>query len=151
MNQLGGIEFRPAHKGDVDRLVPFVTEGMRADLYPMVPSRAKIAATVNGVIASPTNFNLMAVDTGRVVGAIAAVVAEIMFFERFEAHVIVCRATVPGVGRKMIAALRQWADSNIMIRRVQVPQEFHADPRALKLLARYGFDQRVTTCVYYKR
>lgn len=84
------------------------------------------------------------------VGGIAAAVVEMPFFERWEAHVIMCRAVVPGVGRRLIAALRAWADQDFRIKRVLFPQEFHADPRALRMLARYGFKQTVTTAIYYK-
>lgn len=129
----------------------FAIEGMRADLYPGLRlSRKKVDAVVEHFRGSWTDFHLVAFDKGKVAGAIAAAVQELLFFERAEAHVVMCRAVVPGVGRRLIAALRAWAGSDIRVRRVQFPQEFHADPRAVRLLARYGFTQCVTTCVFNK-
>jgi hypothetical protein len=144
------VEYRRLKPEDVADVAEFAAVGMQAHRYPLRVSMAKVNATVQHFERSATDFHLVAFDGGKVAGAIAAAVAELPFFERWEAHVVMCRAVVPGVGRRLIAALRAWADQDFRIKRVQFPQEYHADPRALKLLARYGFAQTVTTAVYYK-
>lgn len=124
---------------------------MRLDLYPELEiSKIKVEFVAKHFADSWHDFHLVAFDAGRVVGGIAAAVQEPLFFGRAEAHVVGCRAVVPGVGRRLIAALRKWADTDSRVRRVIFPQEFHADPRALKLLARYGFTQHAISCVYNK-
>lgn len=121
------------------------------DLYPSIElSRLKVEFVTKHFAESFQDFHLAAFEGSRVLGAIAAAVQEPLFFSRAEAHVVMCRAVVPGVGRRLIAALRRWADQDDRVRRVIFPQEFHADPRALRLLARYGFTQRMTTCVFNK-
>ena len=144
------MEYRLLDHADLTAVANFAAEGMQAHRYPMRVSMAKVHATVAHFARSRGDFHLVAFDNGRVVGAIAALVSELPFFERFEAHVVMCRAIVPGVGRKLIAALKAWAENDFRIKRVQFPLEFHADPRQARLLERYGFKQQVTTCVFYK-
>ena len=145
------MEYRRLKPEDMPAVAAFAIEGMRADLYPGLRlNEAKVLGVVDHFRKSCRDFHLVAFDSGRVAGAIAAVVSEMLFFERCEAHVVMCRAVVPGTGSRLIGALRAWADEQMMLRRVQFPQEFHADPRALKLLARHGFSQQVTTCVFNK-
>lgn len=145
------MEYRRITVAEVPAVAAFAIEGMRVDLYPGISvSDLKVAFVARHFAESWQDFHLVAFEDGKVVGAIAAAVSDILFFERAEAHVVMCRAVVHGVGRRLIAALRKWADTDDRVRRVLFPQEFHADPRALKLLARYGFTQHVTTCVYNK-
>ena len=144
------MEYRRLKPEDRHAVAEFATVGMQAHRYPLRVSAGKVQATVQHFEKSASDFHLVAFDGPTVVGAIAAVVSELPFFERWEAHVVMCRAVVPGVGRRLIAALRAWADQDFRIKRVQFPQEYHADPRALKLLARYGFSQTMTTAIYYK-
>lgn len=146
------MEYRRITIEDVPKVSAFAIEGMRVELYPGINlSRLKVEFVTKHFAESWADFHLVAFDgAGKVVGAIAAVVSEILFFDRAEAHVVMCRATVPGVGRRLIAALRRWVDTDDRVRRALFPQEFHADPRALKLLARYGFTQQMVTCVFNK-
>ena len=146
------MEYRRITLAEVPSVAGFAIEGMRVDLYPGIElSKLKVEFVTKHFAESWADFHLVAFDgTGKVVGAIAAVVSELLFFDRAEAHVVMCRATVPGVGRRLIAALRKWVDSDDRVRRALFPQEFHADPRALKLLARYGFAQQAVTCVFNK-
>lgn len=145
------MEYRKLTKADLPEAAAFAIEGMRAEMYPALRvAPAKVLALVTHFERSGHDFHLGAWHDGRLVGAIAALSSEMLLHDWCEAHVVMCRAVVPGVGRRLIGALRDWAMADPRIRRVQFPQEFHADPRALRLLARYGFQQRVTTCVLYK-
>lgn len=145
------MEYRRLTTQDIPAVAAFAIEGMRVDLYPGLElSRLKVEFVTKHFAESFQDFHLAAFDAGRLVGAIAAAVQEPLFFNRAEAHVVMCRAVVPGVGRRLIAALRRWADQDQRVRRVIFPQEFHADPRVLRLLGRYGFTQRTTVCVFNK-
>lgn len=135
---------------EVHPLASFAIEGMQAEKYPLHVSRAKVVAVIELVRSGAPHFGLAAIQGGRIVGAIAAVVAEMLFHERCEAHVVMCRAVVPGVGRRLIAALRDWALADFKIRRVQFPIEEFGDPRTGKLLARYGFGRAQMNSILYK-
>lgn len=144
------MEYRRIRSEDRAAVIAFTTEGMQAHRYPLRVSPGKMQAMVQHFEKANRDFSLGAFDGPVMVGGIAALVQEMPFFERWEAHVILCRAVVPGVGRRLIAELRKWADGDFRIKRVLFPQEYHADPRALRLLARYGFAQTMTTAIYYK-
>lgn len=145
------MEFRRIQAADVDAVAAFVIEGMRPELYPLHLDRAKVRAVVEAFIEpSRDQFQLAAFDGDRMVGGIAAVVMPMLFFERHEAHVVLCRATTPGAGRRLLRELRGWADADMRIRRVVWPMEFHADPRIQLLAARVGFKNTLTVCTYYK-
>lgn len=146
------IEYRRLTLEDTQVVADFAIEGMRADLYPgLRPSASKVLGVVNHFRQSERDFHLVAFDGKRVVGAIAALVSEMLFFERSEAIVVMCRSVVPGVGMRMFSALRAWADDQMMVRRVVFPLEFHADPRQSAVLdKRYGFKRSTRTCVFEK-
>lgn len=144
------IEYRRIVPADIGRSMAFVIEGMRPHLYPMRLSPDKIDATFKHFMTSTSDFHLAAFDDQRIVGGIAAVALESPWFERCEATVVMCRAVVPGVGRKLIAALKAWIDGDMRIRRAFFPLEFDADPRMQRLLARYGFSSTQVVCAYQK-
>lgn len=131
-------------------LAQFAVDGMQVHRYPLHVSMPKVAAVIDAVRRGPMHFGRVALQDGRVVGAIAAVVSEMLFFERWEAHVVMCRAVVPGVGRRLIRDLRAWAAADMKIRRVHFPMEEGADPRMGRLLARYGFDRCQSNAIFYK-
>lgn len=143
---------RRVTEADVPAVADFAIEGMRAGLYPGVRlSRAKVEAVIRHFAGSASDFNLVAFDdAGRVVGAVAAAVAEMLWFERCEAHVVMCRAVVPGVGRRLLRELRTWVEADMRIRRVLWPMEAGGDPRIPKLAERLGFDQHLALCAFYK-
>lgn len=144
------IEYRMVADNEVQQLAAFAIEGMQPHRYPLHVSRFNVVALIRLIQKGEPHFGLAAVRDGEIVGAIAAFVTQMAFFERCEAHVVMCRAVAPGVGRKLISALRSWVDADMKIRRVQFPIEEFADPRIGKLLKRYGFDRVQTNAMYYK-
>jgi hypothetical protein len=144
------IELRMINAGEVQEMADFAIEGMQAHKYPLHVSRAKVVHFVEVVRAGAPHFGMAAFKDGRLVGAIAALVAEMPFFERWEAHVIMCRAVAPGAGMRLILSMRDWAAAEMRIRRVQFPIEEGADPRIAKLLERCGFNRFQTNAIYYK-
>lgn len=144
------IDYRRIWPSDIDQLTAFAIDGLRPGLYPMRLSPTKIDATIRHFMQSTSDFHMAAFDGGRIVGGIAATVYESPFFERCDATVVMCRATLPGVGRRLIAALKGWADDDFRVRRVFFPLEFDADKRMQRLLARYGFAGQQVVCNYQK-
>jgi hypothetical protein len=124
---------------------------MRVELYPGLRlSRSKVEGVVRHFVITPGAFQLAAFEDGQVVGAVAAMATEMLWFERCEAHVVLCRATRPHVIRTLLRELRRWADGEFLVRRVVWPTEFHHDERMTRLAARHGFDNQLTLCSYYK-
>jgi hypothetical protein len=143
---------RPVTESDTEAVVDFAVSGMRTDLHPGLRlSRAKVAAVVGHFARSRSDFNRIALDDdGRVVGMLAALVTDMLWFERCEAHVVGCLATKPGAGRRMLLEFKAWADQDIRIRRVLWALDHHNDPRIERLAARYGFKPDSRTLVYTK-
>lgn len=145
------MELRALAPCDVQAVARYALDGMRAELYPLEPDVPRIEAVVASFLAPlDDRFGRLALDAGRLVGAIAALVVPMPWFKGDEAHVVMCRATLPGAGVRLIRALREWVDQRDAIRRVIWPMEFHADPRIARLAARAGFDNTLTVCTYYK-
>lgn len=144
------IEYRRLQPSDAEAAAAFAIKGLRPDLYPMRLAPAKVDAAIQHFMQSTTDFHLGAFDDGQPVGGIAAVVTESPWFERCDATVVMCHAIVPGVGRRLLAALKAWIEDDMRIRRVFFPLEFDADPRMLRLLARYGFGGSQVVCTFHK-
>lgn len=147
------MKYRRLEVEDMPAVADFAIEGMRAELYPgLRVSRDKVLSVVDHFRRSARDFHLVAFDErGQVAGAIAALVSEMLFFERCEAVVVMCRSVMPGTSFRLFSALRAWADAQMMVRRVVFPLEFHADPRQAAVLGRrYGFTQSTETCVFEK-
>jgi hypothetical protein len=144
------VDYRRIQPGDVLQVEAFAIEGMRPALYPMRLSTDKVRATIEHFMRSTSDFHLAAFDGERIVGGIAAAVYESPWFERCDATVVMCRAVVPGVGRRLLAALKAWIADDLRVRRAFFPMEFDAEPRMQRLLARYGFNSTQTVCVYQK-
>lgn len=144
------VEFRTITPDDVQQVSDYAITGLRPDLYPMRLSPEKVRATIEHFMRSKSDFHLAAFESGVMVGGIAVAAHESMWFERCDATVVMCRATLPGVGQKLIAALKAWAAEDMRIRRVFFPLEFDADARMARLLSRYGFGVTQTVCVFQK-
>lgn len=144
------MEYRRITPADQAQVANFCIDGMRVHLYPMRLSLSKVQATIGHFMYSTSDFHLAAFDGPHVVGGIAAAVSESPWFERADATVVMCRAVVPGVGRKLLARFKEWFDDDIRVRRVIFPLEFDADQRMPRLLARYGFTIAQTMCVHQK-
>jgi hypothetical protein len=145
------VEYRRLTIADIEPVADFAVEGMRPHLYPAQRlSLDKVQAVVRHFHDSTTDFHLLAFDAGRLVAAMAATVQESLFFERGEAHLVMCRAIAPGAAPPMFCALKTWFERDYRARRLNWPQEFDAPPGMTRLMRRYGFRQRVTTSILYK-
>ena len=111
------IEYRRITPADV----PAVAQLARAALatagdLPLRPSAAKIDA------------------------AVAAMVQEMPFHERREAHVCMCFSTLPGAGMRLIRALVAWFREDFLLRRLVWAMNPGFDERLTRLARRIGFE-----------
>lgn len=146
------IQYRRITAAEVDALAAFAIEGMPAADHPHLRiDPGKVRAVVQHFVNSPNDFQLAAFDGPVIVGGIAAAVAEMMYFERAEAHVVMCQARGrPGVGRVLLQALLDWANADMRIRQIQFPEEANARPGFCRLLRAYGFNRVQRVCIYQK-
>jgi len=146
------VTYRTLQPDDVDAVAAFAAEGMPGRDSPgLLFSPDKVRAVVQHFQRTPSDFHLVAFDAGKVVGAIAACVSEMLFFERCEATVVMCQARgVPGVGRVLIGRLMQWAHSDMRVRRIQFPIEIQARPGFERLLRGFGFQQVHRAALFHK-
>lgn len=144
------IECRRINEWDVRAVCDFAIEGMQADKYPLVVSREKVEFWVRMFMREDQHYHQAAFVGSSVVGTIGVYVTELPFFDRFEGHVVLCRATEPGVGRRLIRFMTEWMRNNMLVRRVIFPLEEGADPRMAMLLRHFGFAREQTNLLYYK-
>lgn len=150
------MEYRRITEADVPQALAFAIEGLQPERVPLVFSRYRTEAIVRHFATCESDFHLGAFDDeGRVVGLIAAAVADMPFFERGEAHVFVLYATVPGVGRVLIRQLLQWFKASPRVQRLIWAQNPGADHRTHRFARWCGRQQGATVMestmqVFYK-
>lgn len=135
------IEYRRITPADV----PAVAQLARAALatagdLPLRPSAAKIDAAVDFFATTQGHFQMAAFDDGRPVAAVAAMVQEMPFHERREAHVCMCFSTLPGAGMRLIRALVAWFREDFLLRRLVWAMNPGFDERLTRLARRIGFE-----------
>lgn len=125
---------------DMETVYRFTVSGLRPHLYPLVLSPEKVRAVIRHFVESPHDFHLAAFDGEEMVGGIAAAVTPMLWFERAQADVVMCRAVRAGVGRRLLGDMMAWARSDMRVKRVVFPLEFDA-PRAMgRYLRTLGFE-----------
>lgn len=133
------MELRRLRPTDFDRVANYAIQGMRPHLVPLVLSRDRVLTVVAHMASSEQDFHLVAEHEGELVGAIAAIASPMLWFERWDATVVMCRATHPGAGAQLVRRLMDWARDDLRIKRVVFPMEFDA-PRAMaRFLRMNGF------------
>lgn len=130
--------FRRITADDIQAVVDYATWVLSKVDAPMHVSPRKVRAAVEHFASTPGDFNLIAERDGRIVGAIAAFVSEMPWYERCEAHVAICHAE-PGAGLPLLRALKRWAEGEMRIRRVVWAHNADVDPRFIRLAERMGF------------
>ena len=146
------VIFRTLTPADIGSVAAFAAAGMPSRDAPGLRfSPDKVRSIVEHFAHTPSDFHLVAFDGERVVGAIAACVTEMLFFERCEATVVMCQARgIPGVGRELIGRFMAWARSDMRVRRVQFPIEIEARPGFERLLRGFGFQAVHWAAVFNK-
>jgi hypothetical protein len=144
------VEYRRITPADVDTVASFAIEGMRPHLYPMHLSPEKVRHVIEHFAHSTRDFQLAAFDGDRMVGGIAALVSDMLWFERCEAHVVMLYATRAGVGRELVRRMFEWVHDQPSIRRVLWAVEFDAPVATMRWAERAGFNSFNTVASFYK-
>lgn len=149
------LTYRKINAADVEQVAAFAIVGMRPQRYPLVMSNERIKATIKHFMNSATDYHLAAFDeAGRMVGGIALYVAQMPWFERAEAHIVMLFATVPGAGFRLMREAMRWVAQHMGIRRVLWPLEDDVTTveaqRIERIAQRYGFNRRQTVMLAYK-
>lgn len=143
------MELRRLCREDLDRVANYAVEGMRPHLVPLHLSMDRVRAVIRHLEISEQDYHQVAEHDGQIVGAIAAVASPMLFFERWEASVVMLRATMPGAGAALVRGLMQWARDDIRIKRVVLTMEFDAPRSMARFLRMNGFGAPQGTAVAY--
>lgn len=145
------MEFRRITPSDVEHVINFAMLGMRPERYPLHVSRTRVRAVVEHFVMSQGDFHLAAFDGGRMVGGIAVLVSQMLWFQRAEAHVVMFFAVVPGVGRRLLREAMRWFRDNAGLRRMHWPLEDDAQvERLTRMGRRAGFNRQHSVLLAYK-
>lgn len=135
------IEYRRIELADVAAVTAFACRAIAsAGDIPLRVYPAKIAGAVAHFAEQPGHFQMAAFENGLPVAAVAALVSEMPFHERCEAHVCICFSTVAGAGMRLIRALVAWFRADFRLRRLVWAMNPGFDARLTRLAARLGFE-----------
>ena len=152
------IELRSITSADVSAVAGLALEVLReqAEELPVHISAPKVLAAVKFFAEAPPGEHFQRAaftDDGHCVGAMAALVSEMPFFERCEAQVYFCYAKAPGVGVRLIRKMLDWVKREPRIRRVTwLMNRNEVGERMARVIARrFKFDPgRLETLVLYR-
>lgn len=146
------MDFRRLTPNDLDQAIEFAIKGLRAELYPLHMSPAKVEVAARHFLTSEVDFHLAAFDGDRIVGGIAVHINEMLWFQRSEAHIVMLFAVVPGVGFQLLREAMRWTSEHMRIRRVVWPLEDDApfDRMAHIAMRRFGFNRSQRVLLSYK-
>lgn len=132
---------RNATPADVEALVKLGISSLEKDPYEqLVISEERIRETAVTCISSSNHFSWVCEHEGEITGAVVAYVADMFFYERKQASVIMFYCLTPGEGIKLIREFLRWARKRPIIKIIEFTLERNADPRISKLLTRLGVD-----------
>lgn len=136
------IEYRRIRPNDVPSVTAFALEVLRRECgdaaLHIAPLKVQHAVRFFAADTSGRHFNLAAFRDGEPVGAMALLTAEMTYFEREEAHVVMAFASVPLTIRRLVADAMAWFRSEPRLRRILWPQNT-AGARFVEFTGRFGF------------
>lgn len=131
---------RKAVPADIPAIVELGIEALKDDpLDGLLISREKVEKMAIECVSAANNFGWVCERDGKVVGAVGALVHELMFYERKQASCVMfyCKQA-PGEGIALIRQFLRWARGRPAIKLIVFTLERHADPRIGRLLGRMG-------------
>ena len=145
------IEYRSITAADVGRVSLLARRAAEsAGDLPVHIDMGKIRAAVTFFAEhGAEHFQLAAFKGGEPVGAIAAYVCEMPFFERCEAQIFMCYSAERGAGMRLVRALVEWFKADMRLRRIVWAMNANAE-RTSRLARLCGFSHSLETCVLYK-
>ena len=132
---------RKAGPADIDGVTALGLEALENDPYEgLLIDPARVRAVAMEGITAPSNFCWVCEEDGEIVGAVTAIVTDMLFYERKQANVVQFYCKAPGEGAKLLRELMSWARGRPVIKAVLFTLEHRADPRIGKLLTRLGLE-----------
>ena len=142
---------RSAALQDVPGIVDLGLEALNSDPYDnLIVCKEKVEKAAIECVASASNFSWIAEEDGKIIGAVSALVHDMLFHERKQATVIqfYCNKTGRGIGTELIEIFLKWAESRRIIKMVVFTLECRSAPEVGELLSRLGLNQELP--VYLK-
>lgn len=132
---------RPAILADVEAILKIALEETKG--YEMLRADPKSMRThIYKAISSAKHFCTVSMNDGKVDGVLIGLVTSNLWAQRSNCFIALWKANVPGEGRKLMLAFKEWVQERRAIRVCGlVPDSNHIDPRAYKLAERLGFQR----------
>lgn len=145
------LEYRRIVAADVGQVAMLARRAAEsAGDVPAHIDMGKIRGAVTFFAETPGHFQMAAFRDGKVVAAVAALAAEMPFFERMEAQVFMCFSTEPGACIRLLRALIAWFRQDFRLRRIVWAMNDNFDVRIRHLARRLGFQSEAPIFVLYK-
>ena len=141
---------RPARLSDIPAVEKLAFEALNRDKPDaMVISVDKIHDMCVECASKQSNFAWVSETDGVVTGCVAALVHEMLFFERKQCSVVMYYCKEPGEGIKILRKLMKWAKERPIIKLVEFTLERHDNKRVQQLLKRVGLTESlpILTCI----
>lgn len=130
---------RQATHKDIDSIVQLGIEALERDPYPgLVISRDKLKEVAIECVSQNCNYAWVEERDGEIIGAVCALVHEMIFHERKQATVVQFYCNQPNQGIGLLRHFLSWARGRRTIKMICFTLECRADPRVGKLLKRLG-------------
>lgn len=140
---------RRATPNDIKDIVALGLEALEIDAYEnLIISPDKVEAIAKECVSATCNFAWVAEKDGKVVGAVCAIVTDMLFYERKQATVVQFFCKERGEGVKLLREFMKWCESRPAIKMTCFTLEYNADHRIGLLLNRLGLKQELP--VYLK-
>lgn len=142
---------RPVRLSDIPAIEKLAFEALnRNKPDAMVISVDKIHDMCVECASKQSNFAWVSEKDGVVTGCVAALVHEILFFERKQCSVVMYYCNEPGEGIKMLRELMKWVKKRPIIKMVEFTLERQDNKRVQQLLKRLGLTESLPILMYIK-
>jgi len=132
---------RQAKPSDIPAIVELGLESLNTEAYDdLVISPERVREVALACVSSSQHFIWVCETDGEITGSVAAVVSDMIFYERKQASVVMFLSKTPGEGIKLIRQFLKWARARPIIKMIEFTLEPTADPRIGKLLTRLGLN-----------
>jgi len=113
-------------------------------------SRDKVREMAYKCVIDDKNFAMVSEHEGEVMGAVVALVHQMLFFERSQCSVVMYYCKQPGEGLEMLRQLMRWAKAKPVIKMVEFTLEREDNERVKKLLTRLGLTESLPVLLFIK-
>lgn len=139
---------RPAEEQDIPALIDLAIEALSIDPYEtLVISHTRVRACVEECVYRHSHFAWVSEAEGIIQGALGAMVAPLMMYERQQAQIVMWYCKQPGDGIKLMREFLRWVKGRPLVRQVIYGMERRGDVRIRHLVLRAGFQEALPTFI----